>query len=72
MCNLLLWFFKISFPAAFITEMCENISNNGNGSNNSSMISRFADYFVICGLDLDTGLEPDRFAGKTFYYLNFK
>lgn len=26
--------------------------------------SRFADYFVICGLDLDTGLEPDRFAGK--------
>lgn len=32
--------------------------------------SRFADYFVICGLDLDTGLEPDRFAGnvhKIFY-----
>lgn len=27
--------------------------------------SRFADYFVICGLDLDTGLEPDRFAGKS-------
>lgn len=26
--------------------------------------SRFADYFVICGLDLDTGLEPDRFAGR--------
>lgn len=26
--------------------------------------NRFADYFVICGLDLDTGLEPDRFAGK--------
>lgn len=26
--------------------------------------SRFADYFVICGLDLDTGLEPDRFAGE--------
>lgn len=25
--------------------------------------NRFADYFVICGLDLDTGLEPDRFAG---------
>lgn len=30
----------------------------------SSMKTRFADYFVICGLDLDTGLEPDRFAGK--------
>lgn len=27
--------------------------------------SRFADYFVICGLDLDTGLEPDRFAGES-------
>lgn len=26
--------------------------------------SRFSDYFVICGLDLDTGLEPDRFAGE--------
>lgn len=25
--------------------------------------NRFADYFVICGLDLDTGLEPDRLAG---------
>lgn len=26
--------------------------------------NRFADYFVICGLDLNEGLEPDRFAGK--------
>lgn len=25
---------------------------------------RFADYFVICGLDLSSGLEPDRFAGE--------
>lgn len=30
--------------------------------------SRFADYFVICGLDLDTGLEPDRFAGKALWF----
>ncbi|XP_064544503.1 DENN domain-containing protein 5B isoform X1 [Drosophila montana] len=29
--------------------------------------SRFADYFVICGLDLDTGLEPDRFAGDNLH-----
>lgn len=29
--------------------------------------TRFADYFVICGLDLDTGLEPDRFAGKYLF-----
>lgn len=26
--------------------------------------TRFADYFVICGLDLTSGLEPDSFAGK--------
>lgn len=26
--------------------------------------NRFADYFVICGLDLNEGLEPDRFAGE--------
>ncbi|CAB0016913.1 unnamed protein product [Nesidiocoris tenuis] len=25
--------------------------------------SRFSDYFVICGLDLTSGLEPDSFAG---------
>lgn len=24
---------------------------------------KFVDYFVICGLDLDSGLEPDRYAG---------
>lgn len=30
--------------------------------------SRFADYFVICGLDLDTGLEADRFSGNKFSY----
>ncbi|XP_069674606.1 DENN domain-containing protein 5B isoform X2 [Periplaneta americana] len=29
----------------------------------SSGANRFADYFVICGLDLSSGLEPDRFAG---------
>ncbi|XP_031629908.1 DENN domain-containing protein 5B isoform X2 [Contarinia nasturtii] len=29
--------------------------------------NRFADYFVICGLDQDTGLEPDRFAGDSLH-----
>ncbi|XP_058837943.1 DENN domain-containing protein 5B isoform X2 [Topomyia yanbarensis] len=29
--------------------------------------SRFADYFVICGLDLDSGLEPDLFAGDSLH-----
>lgn len=33
-------------------------------SRQQTTTNRFADYFVICGLDLDTGLEPDRFAGK--------
>lgn len=26
--------------------------------------TRFADYFVVCGLDTDTGLEPDQLSGK--------
>lgn len=26
--------------------------------------NRLADYFVICGLDLSSGLEPDNFSGK--------
>lgn len=25
---------------------------------------RLADYFVVCGLDLDSGLEPDALSGK--------
>lgn len=29
--------------------------------------TRFADYFVICGLDLTSGLEPDSFAGDTLH-----
>lgn len=27
---------------------------------------RFADYFAICGLDFDSGLEPDRLCGELF------
>ncbi|XP_075214645.1 DENN domain containing pinstripe isoform X2 [Lycorma delicatula] len=27
--------------------------------------NRFADYFVICGLDLSSGLEPDNFSGDS-------
>ena len=26
--------------------------------------TRFADYFVICGLDNDSGLEPDKYFGE--------
>ena len=32
-------------------------------------MNRFADYFVICGLDYNSGLEPDRFAGTVFVLL---
>ncbi|XP_024150883.1 DENN domain-containing protein 5A isoform X6 [Oryzias melastigma] len=32
----------------------------------SSGSSRFADYFVICGLDTDSGLEPDELSGENF------
>uniref|UniRef100_A0A8C2D2T8 DENN/MADD domain containing 5A n=1 Tax=Cyprinus carpio TaxID=7962 RepID=A0A8C2D2T8_CYPCA len=32
----------------------------------SSSSSRFADYFVICGLDTESGLEPDELSGENF------
>jgi hypothetical protein len=28
-------------------------------------MNKFADYFVICGLDLNSGLEPDKFSGTS-------
>lgn len=37
---------------------------------NASSTNRFADYFVICGLDLDTGLEPDRLVGMCLKLYN--
>lgn len=46
-----------------------NTSNDAaNGTNNKyatgTKFTRFADYFVICGLDFESGLEPDILAGK--------
>ncbi|XP_053721106.1 DENN domain-containing protein 5A isoform X4 [Synchiropus splendidus] len=32
----------------------------------SSASCRFADYFVICGLDTESGLEPDELSGENF------
>lgn len=29
----------------------------------SERIDKFSDYFVVCGLDLKTGLEPDFISG---------
>ena len=31
---------------------------------------RFADYFVLAGLDTQVGLEPDRLSGKIFSHRN--
>nr|XP_028587548.1 DENN domain-containing protein 5A isoform X6 [Podarcis muralis] len=39
--------------------------SSGSGSS-SSAPGRFADYFVICGLDTETGLEPDELSGENF------
>lgn len=33
----------------------------------SSNSCRFADYFVICGLDTESGLEPDELSGEERY-----
>lgn len=27
-------------------------------------MNKFADYFVICGLDFNSGLEPDKYGGE--------
>ncbi|KAG8512277.1 DENN domain-containing protein 5B [Galemys pyrenaicus] len=36
----------------------------GPGSGSSPAAFRFAHYFVLCGIDADSGLEPDELAGK--------
>ena len=36
---------------------------SGGGGGGGSAPSRFADYFVICGLDTETRLEPDELSG---------
>lgn len=40
-----------------------------NMSNSLSSVTekRLADYFVICGLDLTSGLEPDQLAGNLLW-----
>lgn len=40
------------------------MSGGGGGGGGGSAPSRFADYFVICGLDTETGLEPDELSGE--------
>ncbi|KAL5009858.1 hypothetical protein ScPMuIL_012163 [Solemya velum] len=34
---------------------------------NQGAQSRFADYFVICGLDVSSGLEPDQLSGESLH-----
>ncbi|XP_068950964.1 DENN domain-containing protein 5B isoform X2 [Petaurus breviceps papuanus] len=38
----------------------------GPGAGPTSAPSRFAHYFVLCGTDTDSGLEPDELAGENF------
>ncbi|XP_030856696.1 DENN domain-containing protein 5B isoform X7 [Gorilla gorilla gorilla] len=38
----------------------------GPGSGSSPAACRFAHYFVLCGIDADSGLEPDELAGENF------
>uniref|UniRef100_A0A672MZL9 DENN domain-containing protein 5B n=1 Tax=Sinocyclocheilus grahami TaxID=75366 RepID=A0A672MZL9_SINGR len=40
-------------------------AGGGGGHGSGSAPCRFAHYFVICGIDNETGLEPDALAGKT-------
>uniref|UniRef100_A0A452RPM6 Uncharacterized protein n=1 Tax=Ursus americanus TaxID=9643 RepID=A0A452RPM6_URSAM len=37
----------------------------GPGSGSSPAACRFAHYFVLCGIDADSGLEPDELAETT-------
>lgn len=30
-------------------------------------LARFSDYFVICGLDIENGLEADLYSGEIFF-----
>lgn len=39
--------------------------SGGGGGSSPSAPGRFADYFVICGLDTETGLEPDELSGES-------
>lgn len=48
-----------------------SVKNQQTHQRQQTPTNRFADYFVICGLDLDTGLEPDRFAG-TYAHISKK
>nr|XP_020042527.1 DENN domain-containing protein 5A isoform X2 [Castor canadensis] len=41
--------------------------SGGGGGGGGSAPSRFADYFVICGLDIETGLEPDELSALCQY-----
>ncbi|XP_058138997.1 DENN domain-containing protein 5B isoform X2 [Dasypus novemcinctus] len=38
----------------------------GPGPGSSGAACRFAHYFVLCGIDADSGLEPDELAGENF------
>lgn len=42
------------------------MSTAGSGAGSTAGSCRFAHYFAICGIDTETGLEPDELAGENF------
>ncbi|XP_037616037.1 DENN domain-containing protein 5B isoform X6 [Sebastes umbrosus] len=43
-----------------------SVSTAGSGAGSTAGSCRFAHYFAICGIDTETGLEPDELAGENF------
>uniref|UniRef100_A0A3Q1FNR9 Uncharacterized protein n=1 Tax=Acanthochromis polyacanthus TaxID=80966 RepID=A0A3Q1FNR9_9TELE len=42
---------------------------SGSSAGSGAAPCRFAHYFVICGIDTETGLEPDELAGMCRFFL---
>ena len=45
-------------------EKKKNVITAVKSLNDKCQLVRFADYFAICGLDYEAGLEVDRYSGK--------
>lgn len=47
-----------------VMEKKKNVITAVKSLNDKCQLVRFADYFAICGLDYEAGLEVDRYSGK--------
>lgn len=55
----------------------KKISSSLKSTSDKCQLTRFSDYFVICGLDLENGLEADLYSGEISFaslevFLNLK